>query len=388
MHPDKWPGLSPSNKQVMEDFFALLEAQGLTHARRSKYIMHWKNMISWMDKDILEASNKEDLIKLAAKINSQDHRESTKDDHRGAVQMLYKTITTLDKYENLTPIYFWIYDRRTPYFKKKDNPSKKKEKEEWFNEDDVMRIIEGARNLRDKCWISITASQGLRPEELLTIRKQDISEIKDGIKIKVSGKTGTRDIYIYESWVLNHISSYVKSLPKDKIYLFDISIAGLGLVLKEICQRQGINKRAYPYKLRKFSVTMDRIKGVTTGALEQKYGWRKGTKVIVNYDKSSAKDYQREIRALNGLESDKVQSVFDSQICLRCQERNPADMTYCKKCGLFLKVKKEDLVQNEGSIQKEMHEIKQRLERYDAFIEMIYKDERLKGTFDQEIKKN
>lgn len=378
--------LSMSNKTVLEDFFELLASEGLSYARRYKYLDFWTNLLKWLNKDVLEL-DKEDLIKLAGIINDKDYKQSTKGDYKDAVKKFYKSITALPKYERLNDIYIWLYDPRTTFFKKaKSGEKSDKTKEEWFTEDDVIKIISLAQTLRDKCWISLLASQGMRPEELLTIRKQDVSVIDNGIKIKVAGKTGARDLFIYESFVITNCMEYIKSLQKDQDYLFNISLKRANDILKDICEKAQIKKRAYLYKLRKFSVTKDRILGLSTGCLEQKYGWIKGTKVISHYDKSVGIDYQKEIQKKYGIIDDKgPRTKLIDKICLRCGEKNPYSNIHCCKCSLRLDITKEELMQNTTNLEKDVNELKIKLDRFERFIVWLESQDKVKKHIEESV---
>ncbi|MBN2422965.1 site-specific integrase [Candidatus Woesearchaeota archaeon] len=340
---NNYKAISEPNKEVLKDFLDLLRSEGLTHARRFKYLYFFKNLYKWLNKDILEAS-KEDLIKLAGIIKEQKYKPSTIRDYISAVKKLYKTITVLPRYEHLESLYFWLYDRRNQFYSTR--MEKSKEKELWFTEDDVMSIITNADSFRNKCFLSIIATQGTRPEEILTLRKKDITEIENGLQMRISGKTGVRSLFVYEPFVVEYTSSYLQTIPKEQEYLFEFGIKMGNKILKEICKKIEINKRAYLYKLRKFAITRDRILCLSSGAMEQKHGWAKGTKVIAHYDKSISIDYRREIEERYGLVKDHTpKSKIITKICPRCSEKNPFDRSFCGKCSQRLDVTREEMAQ-------------------------------------------
>lgn len=373
-------GLSNENKAIMKDFFDLLQAEGLTKARRTKYALHWKNLFKWIDKPIMELG-KEELIKVAGKINDMPWKPTTQEDHFGAVKKLYATISTLPKYETMTPIYQWLYDRRNKFFKKKNG--KPQEKEEWFTEQDIIDIINASNNPRDKAMIAIFASQGLRPSELLTLKQQDIKPDENGYRLKVIGKTGVRDVLIIEPWVIKHLEIWLNQLPKSEEYVFDLTLKRASDILKGLCRISGITKRAHLYKLRKHSVTQDRVKGLSSQFCEAKYGWVKASRVITHYDKSVSKDYFKELRIKYGLIEEKKEDKFKERKCLKCSTLNEYSSKFCSSCGVNLHITQDELIRREDS-QKQMAYLEQKMAKFDRFVEWLESNQEIRSIIEEQ----
>lgn len=346
--------LSKSDLEVIRDYFPLLKSEGLSPQRRYKiFVQIGKFFSQFKDKDFLDLT-KEDLIVIAGEIRDHEqYKESTKLDYLGNIKKIYKVLSTLPKYEEmLDPLYMWIYDKRNKFFSTNFDKRRYKTKKELFTEEEVMKIIGKANNIRDKLIFSMLATQGMRPGELFSIRRQDISLEDNEATIEVSGKTGVRPIYVQESYVLNYIREYLDSLPKEQEFLFTITQKRMNDVLKEICYDLGIKKRAILYQFRHFAITRDRIRRLSDGAMEQKYGWVKGSDRVKIYDKSSGKDYKREIREISGkAERTIVHSEFDKT------------MNYT-----FL---------TDSKIKDELEEVKKKLEKYDIVFEYLDKKGRL-----------
>jgi hypothetical protein len=62
--------ISAKNKEIITDFLRLLEAQGLTFARRKKILMHLMQIVNWIKKD-LDKLSKDDLIDSIAIVKNQ-----------------------------------------------------------------------------------------------------------------------------------------------------------------------------------------------------------------------------------------------------------------------------------------------------------------------------
>jgi len=353
--------LSKRNIDLLIDFFKLLQAEGLTFRRQYKYLVQLPQMFQYINKDFLDW-DKETLIEFAGLIRQKDYAEKTKLDFLGIVKKIYKTITIIPKYEYLDKLYIWVYDRRNRYYSTHLKGEKNKLKEEWLNDTEVKLILEKAHNLRDRAMLSLFASQGMRPGELFTLRKCDIEKVTEGIKLEISGKTGVRQLFIYEGYVINNLLEYVKTLPNDQELVFKLTDRRANDILKELCEELGIKKRVYLYKLRKFSVTKDRILGMSTGALESKYGWTKGSNRVKFYDKSTSIDYRRESKEMAGRQQmEKPKNKFGDQKCLRCNELNPYHQSYCSKCGTRLDINREDL-EGRTEIDKALNQLMEDME--------------------------
>lgn len=288
--------LSASDIEVLNDFLNLCSGEGVSAARRYKYLIIFPKILKLLRKQFLEITQ-DDLIKLAGHIRSEDYSEQTKTDYLSMIKKFYKTITFLDKYENLNPLYYWIYDKRNKLYSTNLDRKRIKTTKQRFSVEDVKKIIDGASNFRDKAFFSILATLGLRPQEALGIRKRDI-EIKadeDLIQLEVTGKTGSRYVFLTEEFARNFLLSHIETIKDDEEFIFPVTDRRMNDILKEICYKQGIKKKAILYQLRHFCVTQDRIKGLSAGALEQKFGWVKGSGRVRTYDHSTSLDYKREL---------------------------------------------------------------------------------------------
>lgn len=301
---------SKANIEALKDFLMLCKSEGLSSSRCYKYLVVMPQIITYLDKDLIKIT-KDDLIKVAGYVKGKNYTEQTKLDIIGKIKKFYKTITFIDKYKDLDPIYFWLYDKRNKFFSTNLDRTKIKKKTEKLENEDVKKLIEGADNFRDKAFFSIMATQGPRPQEILGIRKKDIELKEDMIQIEISGKTGTRYLFITEEFVITYLMNHLKTIETNEEYIFPISSRRMNDLMKEICYNKGVKKSVHLYKLRKYSVTQDRIKGISEGALEQKYGWVKGSNRVRAYDQSVSMDYKNELTRKNGVITEKPKQISD-----------------------------------------------------------------------------
>jgi len=385
-HVEESKTLSKANKSVLIDFADLLKAEKLSFARRKKLLTHLIQISGWLKTDFDKAT-KEDLIKLVAAINEKPYAPWSLRDFKLSVKKLYQTISSLDKYKSIEPLYYWLYEKRNKFYSTAIDKRKAGLDSDWFTEDDIKILIRCADNVRDRCFCILLATQGLRPEEILTLKTQDVIIIDNGFQIKISkGKTGIRTIFIYETAVVNSVADYLPTIPKEQEYLFNFRLRNAQKLVKNLAEKSGIKKRVYLYKFRKFSVTKDRILGVSQGALESKYGWIKGTGVLSHYDKSISMDYQKEMQQKYGIVRGEAPKMLADKICLRCGDLNAFDKIYCNKCGLRLNITREELMQNVSNSEKEINELKiriEKLEKWDALLGFFAKKPEFKVLVDK-----
>ena len=128
--------ISERNKELIEKFCNDCFAQGITAGRVQKYVYTLKRIASWLGKDF-DAADEEDLKKIVAMINTSPFTEWTKYDYK---RVLKKFFRWLGKEELVS----WI---------KCTGPRNRKLPEEILAEDDIKKMIDTARNPRDKAII-------------------------------------------------------------------------------------------------------------------------------------------------------------------------------------------------------------------------------------------
>lgn len=163
----------------------------------------------------------------------------------------------------------WEYANEPELWKHISNPKRDKKgasdhltESDLISQEETALLIENARSLRDKCLISVADEGGLRPEELLNLKFQNLDFQDKCVVIKIhSSKTGnTRSVPLVRSkdflWLYKQTYPYphVKGLdfifpsPMDRNK--PLNTATLNQVLRVTAKRAGINKKIWAYLFR------------------------------------------------------------------------------------------------------------------------------------------
>jgi len=149
-----------------------------------------------------------------------------------------------------------------------------------ISKEEADKMILHATSIRDKCIIGILFDGGLRIEELLNSRKEDLTKAQDTWKIRIQhSKTKQRTISLplYTQIIDAYIES-ISNLPQDaflypsqKTYTIPLSYSSSRWMLQTIGKRS-IKKSVSPHCLRHSSVTFY-CNRLTQAQLCYRFGW-------------------------------------------------------------------------------------------------------------------
>ncbi|WP_316931451.1 site-specific tyrosine recombinase/integron integrase [Psychroserpens sp. Hel_I_66] len=124
-----------------------------------------------------------------------------------------------------------------------------------LSKEDIISIINHTNNIKHKCIISLLYSSGLRRNELLNLRLEDIDSKR--MVIRVEQAKGNKDRYtVLNKIVLEDLRTYFKT-HRPKIYLFEnpmsqskYSSSSVLKVVVNSAKIAGIKERVTPHILR------------------------------------------------------------------------------------------------------------------------------------------
>ena len=135
-----------------------------------------------------------------------------------------------------------------------ERPRKKEKLPEVLSKEEVIRMIDGTKNLKHKCILSLLYSAGLRRGELLNLKLADIDSNR--MLIRVENSKGGKDRYtLLGKNMLEELRAYFKSY-KPKTYLFEgpnggpYSAKSILNIVKRAGAREKIRKNVVPHMLR------------------------------------------------------------------------------------------------------------------------------------------
>lgn len=171
--------------------------------------------------------------------------------------MARKGVSTsqLNQILNAVKFYYEVVKEMPNRFYSIDRPIKATRLPKVLSANEIFEIIHATNNIKHKCILGLLYSSGLRRQELLNLRVQDIDSKRMMILIR-KGK-GQKDRYtILSQNMLKDLRVYFqKWKPTD--YLFEGAKPGkpyspisITRILEKACARAGIEKKVTPHMLR------------------------------------------------------------------------------------------------------------------------------------------
>lgn len=327
--------ISAIDKKLIQKFKEQLAADGLSFGRQAKYIYTLGRVSLMMDTDFRKA-NKQDMVKLVAKINNNpDFKEWTKYNYLVIIRRFYKWLRQSEDYPKEVK---WIHPRIKQH--------KKTQPKQLLIFDDVKNMANATNNLRDRAFILLLYETGARIGEILGLEIKDVEFDKYGAKINLKGKTGPRKIRVISSapalsnWLNQHPNKEngatlfcgIGNYKKGTI----LEYQSFRKVLRETASKIGLEKPVNPHHFRHSRAT-ELAKKLTEAQLCQYMGWQIGSKEAATYVHLSGRDIDDKILALHGLKEEELTEEQMKPItCPRCGIENDFAAKFCMSCSLGL----------------------------------------------------
>jgi len=330
------PKIPEVNKLTILKFKRDLLAEGVGIARIARYLQTLRIVCEkWENKPFNEWTE-EDVKDVLVEIETADYTPQTVNEFKKGLRRFFKWLKDED----------WI-GLKVLKGEKKDN-----RKPEVLEEEEVLKMVESAKNPRDKAMISLLYEAGLRVGELATLKWKDVTWTDFGARVKVSGKTGERVIPIVTSvpylqrWMEYHPSYDPESGIDPEAHVFvNIGNRNLGdpmsyrmidKVIKRAAKAAGVRKRVRTHTMRHSRATA-LAKHFSEAQMSQFFGWVQGSDMPRIYVHISGRDLEPAIKRLYGLEEDEAErKTVVPRRCPRCKHINAPTDRFCGRCGLLL----------------------------------------------------
>ena len=179
-----------------------------------------------------------------------------------------------------------------------------------YSPEEVERLINSCRILRDRLLIEILSETGARRGELFNMKMKDVRFDEYSAIVWLHGKTGTRSIRVYGH--MNDFLSYLISHPNrenpEAPFWVNNSGGKLGYHgIYKIVRRSGrkyLHRLIYPHGFRHTAATRD-AKKFTDQEMMIRYGWNRPEMVQV-YAHLTGRDVDEKDLALHGFKSGTV----------------------------------------------------------------------------------
>jgi len=321
------------NSETILQFHRLLVAEGLGLARRIKYLWTLRRIAMLLNKPFREAT-KDDMIDFVAKIEQQQYSECTKRDYKVMLKRFYKWFRGCE--DEYPPEVRWI--------KAGHSISNTLQKKDLLTIDDVERIANSARDIRDKAFIWVYFESMRRLGEILTLRVGDVEFDQLGARLVVNGKIG-RDygrvitsVPLLSAWLNMHPSRNDPNAPLwvtlcSKNRIRQLSYGAARSILKDCVERAGIKKRVWLYLIRHSRIT-PASKILPHALLCATAGWKQGSRMPSVYIHLAGEDVDEAQCILSGTAKvEKEDERLKPLVCTRCLSNNPPGSKFCSKCG-------------------------------------------------------
>ena len=173
---------------------------------------------------------------------------------------------------------------------------------DYFSDEEMAKLRDGCRNLRDRAMMEVMRSTGARVGEIAAITI-DMVDFATG-DIMICGERGDRYRPIFlDAEARHHCRKYLDSRTDDTPALFvqlkkphsALTPCGMRMAMKEIAKQAGVTSRVYPHKMRK-TLGMDlKNRGVDIGTIQEILG-HASPSVTANYYAQSTPDTLRTAR--------------------------------------------------------------------------------------------
>ena len=319
------PRIPTENKKHIRDFVVYLRARGSMPATVWRHVYSYEKLLKAFEykTDILKAK-RDDVVKAVAQIETLPLSDVTRAKIKATLKFMYKHFNGEDVY----------YPREVAWIKTTVKKESKIMPSDLLSEDEIEKMIENARNLRDAAIIALLSDAPLRTHELLLLKRKHlvVDSQQPFVVVPEKTKTGTRRIPLINSipYLVQYLNAFKAIEPEDPLFMHELwnsekrplNFGALRMMLKKVGKRAGIKKRIYPYLFRHGVITRY-ANTLSNAQLEKVAGWRHGTEMHMTYEHLSDLDLSKAVAKANGVEVKEEQEVKPKiRVCGRCKYTN------------------------------------------------------------------
>ncbi|MGC8547343.1 MAG: tyrosine-type recombinase/integrase, partial [Thermoplasmata archaeon] len=218
--------------------------ENISEIRRINYVQRLRKIAEWIPESFLKPGQK-DMDRVLEKLYDADYSDWTRDTY----------VTMLKKF------YRWHLGNLPEYIQNMKIKIKEngKSPDDLITQQEVNLLISNSRNARDRALFSVLYDSGCRLGELLNMRIKDLSFDEFGGLLKVTGKTGFRQVRIVgnsiaylRAWLDNHPqrndpNAFLFCNLSESIKGRSLTYADVYSVMRRTAKASGINRRIHPH---------------------------------------------------------------------------------------------------------------------------------------------
>lgn len=229
--------LNIEHKPCPEEYLSKLEILRYSNNTVRAYVNCFESFINhYKERELLEI-NEHEIREYLQKLIREGKSNSYINQALNSIKFYYEVV-------NGMPNRFYSIER----------PRKKKRLPDVLSKDEILSIIKNTNNLKHKCIVELLYSSGLRRNELLELRPNDIDSKRMMVRVK-QGKGNKDRLTILSKNTLNDLRQYYKEY-RPKHFLFEgvngkrYSASSVLNIIVNAAQKAGINRRVSPHMLR------------------------------------------------------------------------------------------------------------------------------------------
>lgn len=322
---------SQQDKKAILDFHDYLLAQGMSIPRRERVTSYLATLARQNAKPFHEFT-RDDVQKLVGKMESSNYSEWTKYTYKIMLKQFFRWLRGMNGNQN-PPETAWISVRM--------KNSKKLLPEDLLTEEEIKKLVNSAKNPRDKALVMVLYDSGCRIGEILSLRLKDVVSDEKGFYLLVTGKTGSRRVRLMPSvaalanWINHHPQ---KTEPQAPLWVEvkgknhdALTYSYTRLLLKRLFAEAGIRKRSNPHLFRHSRATFYAA-SLPESLLKEQFGWTQSSKMVGTYVHLSGKNVDDALAEMYGGKKEKRQPALTIKICPRCEFTNDFNAQHCARC--------------------------------------------------------
>jgi integrase len=378
------------NKRLILDFVEQCDADSLSKSRTLEYLRAIYRMALILNKPFKKAT-KQDLVKLINTVSNTDtkqkgyagnkpkmvkgkYSENYVLAHKIALKKFCKWLNGGEEYPDVIK---WMKCMKV---------SGGVSKEDILSEVEITKIINTCDNLRDRCFIHLTAETGARAGEVRILKRKDIEFISEGalITLMTEKKRGREKnekrqvpVVCCVPVLIEYMNSMKDQSPEAYLWVGHgkrnngnlLELASLERILKKVAEKAGITKRVYLHLLR-FSRATHLSPHVTESVMRYLFGWSPRSSMPSYYAKLSGRQAQISLlKNVYGIENNENGGKI--LFCSRCKAKLQEGTEQCWRCGLILNEK----IRLEKEQEKhELEELKDFKKNFDQLVKEKFKE--------------
>jgi site-specific recombinase XerC len=332
--------INPEDTEVLlkfSDQLDLLKSEYTEH-RHNKLLRHCTRMAENVGGLAEALEDREATEKIVRWINREYDNENTNHDYRTALRVFGRRVT---EDQGIPQSVEWVPSGTSNSHSPVPNPA---EMLDW--EDDVLSMIDAARNTRDAALFAVAFDSGARSGELRDLTVGDVSDHEHGLMIRVDGKTGQRSVSLVPSvpylqrWINDHPEPDNPSAPLwSKLSKSEgLSYRQFKNCFEDSADRAGVKKPVTPTNFRKSNATYLARQGMGQAQIEDRQGRKRGSDATAHYIARFGGEADDEYARLHGMDVEEEESEPIGPVeCPRCDKKTPRERDTCVWCNQPLK---------------------------------------------------